>query len=123
MSNPRGLRRWGCSVPAQPGEVDHAYCGRARCIYDSFKDKFDDDWFGVLDSLKVDQLRDKLDRDLHEQGVFQQCFQLLPFFQNILVKLGKDGVLLVSLCTSVEDYKSIPTTSEYRPSYIRTAWA
>lgn len=90
-------------------------------LYETFGDKFDDDWFGVLDSLKVDQLRDRLDRSLYEFGVFQQCFQLLPFFQNILVKLGKDGVLLVSLCTTVEDYKSIPTTSTYRPKYIQTS--
>lgn len=90
-------------------------------IYETFTSKFDDDWFGVLDSLKVDQLRDRLDKKLYDQGVFQQCFQLLPYFQNILVKLGKDGVLLVSLCTTVEDYKSIPTASVYKPGYIKTS--
>lgn len=87
-------------------------------IYDSMKDKFDDEWFGVLDAMKVDQIRERLDKKWYDKGVYQQCFQLLPFFQNILVKLGKDGVLLVSLCSTVEDYKSIPTTSPYRPKSI-----
>ncbi|CAX43273.1 indigoidine synthase A-like protein, putative [Candida dubliniensis CD36] len=87
-------------------------------IHESMRDKFDDEWFGVLDAMQVDQIRDRLDKRWYDKGVYQQCFQLLPFFQNILVKLGKDGVLLVSLCTTVEDYRSIPTTSPYRPKSI-----
>ncbi|CAI5758344.1 unnamed protein product [Candida verbasci] len=66
-------------------------------IYESMKHKFDiDEWFPIIDSIKPDY--NKLDAKLLEKGVFQQCFSLLPFFQNILVKLGGDGVLLVSLC-------------------------
>ncbi|EGW31887.1 uncharacterized protein SPAPADRAFT_72581 [Spathaspora passalidarum NRRL Y-27907] len=102
-------------------------------IYESFQSKgyFNDldNWFPVLDSFNINSnFRDKLDRintptikDLLAQGVFQQCFHLLPYFQNILVKLGDKGVILISLSTTIDDYKSIPTTSQYRPEILLTS--
>lgn len=104
-------------------------------IYESFHSQamFDDydGWFPVLDSLginsdfriKYEALANKypIVQDLITKGVFQQSFQLLPYLPNILVKLGESGVLLFSISTSVDDYRSIPTTSEYRPEFVLTS--
>lgn len=79
-----------------------------------------DHWFPVLDAMNIDaSMREsltKLDASLYSRGVFQQAFHLLPFFQNILVKLGDRGVMLISLVINHKDLKSIPTTSTYKPS-------
>ena len=83
-----------------------------------------DHWFPVVDAMGVDSImREKLlnldkkhNLKLWEAGVFQQSFHMLPYFQNILVKLGDKGVLLFSLVTNLDDLKSIPTTSVYRPT-------
>lgn len=102
-------------------------------IYESFRNngQFEDldNWFPVLDALNIDTIfREKLDKirnpviqSLLAQGIFQQCLHLIPYFQNILVKLGDKGVILISICTSIDDYKSIPTTSPYRPELIITS--
>lgn len=79
-----------------------------------------DHWFPILDAMNINaSMRDKLiklDAELFAKGVFQQCFHLLPFFQNLLVKLGQRGVMLFSLVTNHKDLKSIPTTSQYKPT-------
>ncbi|KAK6459801.1 uncharacterized protein RJT20DRAFT_23252 [Scheffersomyces xylosifermentans] len=106
-------------------------------IYASFQttEKFDDydEWFPALDVLGINSVfREKLNtmsninkhpvlKELLNGGAVQQSFQLLPYFQNILIKLGEDGVLLVSLSENVKDYKSIPTTSSYKPSFTITS--
>lgn len=81
-----------------------------------------DHWFPILDAMNINaSMRDKLvkfDPKLYARGVFLQCFHLLPFFQNILVKLGNRGVMLFSLVTNHKDLKSIPTTSQYKPTSI-----
>ncbi|KAI5952485.1 hypothetical protein KGF54_003352 [Candida jiufengensis] len=96
-------------------------------LFESFTtaQKFElDYWFPVLDSMNINStFREKLAsikelKDLHQKGIFQQCFHLLPFFQNILVKLGSKGCLLVSLVINHSDLKSIPTTSTYKPSRV-----
>ncbi|KAI3402873.2 hypothetical protein KGF56_004334 [Candida oxycetoniae] len=82
-----------------------------------------ENWFPIIDAMNIDfQMREKLMRfdsknkfNFQSSGVFQQCFHLLPYFQNIIVKLGSRGVLLVSLVTNLQDLKSIPTTSKYKP--------
>ncbi|EAZ63639.2 hypothetical protein PICST_51621, partial [Scheffersomyces stipitis CBS 6054] len=104
-----------------------------EAIHASFynNDKYDDydEWFPVLDSLGVDSFfRDKLNllaskrfpvlKDLMDRGTLQQSFQLVPFFQNILIKIGSKGAIMVSLSENVNDYKSIPTTSKYKPAFI-----
>ncbi|CUM66797.1 uncharacterized protein PRCAT00004479001 [Priceomyces carsonii] len=96
-------------------------------IFESFQSKgfFDDydEWFPVIDSLGVDtQFREKLLsknvlKPLISDGILQQAINLLPYFQNVLIKLGKQGVLLVSISENVEDFASIPTTSKYKPDF------
>lgn len=99
----------------------------------SRRELFDDydDWFPALDSLGIDsQFREKLAvhakkhdvlQLLLDQGVVQQCLQLVPYIPNIAVKLGKKGVVLVKLSTDVDSYKSIPTTSPHAPAFIYTS--
>lgn len=100
-------------------------------IHDSFaKREFFDDydsWFPLLDLLGIDsQFREKMSsmalknkamKTILEEGVVQRAVQLLPYIPNILVKLGPQGCVFVSLNTNVEDYKSVPTTSRFRPSF------
>ncbi|KAG7826975.1 hypothetical protein KL920_004973 [Ogataea angusta] len=63
-------------------------------------------WFNVLDSLNIGSaLRNKLEkqplaRKYLEKGVLQQAFQLLPYFPAILVKDGRNGVVLVEIVGS-----------------------
>lgn len=72
-----------------------------NAIYDTLeqKEKFDDDWFEIIDSLKLDDIQRFILKhkvaDLYKQGIIQKCFRLLPFSSNILLKLGKDGVLSI----------------------------
>lgn len=101
-------------------------------IHESFSNRglFDDydHWFPLLDSLGVDStFRSKLEvskehviKDGLKLGYLQQAFQILPYIPNILLKLGSKGVLSLTLSTSVEDYKSLPTTSKYLPLFIVT---
>lgn len=100
-------------------------------IFQSFslRELFDDydNWFPVLDSLGVSAVfRDRMAnlaaknatmKYLLDEGILQQSFQLLPYFPNILVKLGARGCVLVKLSSSVADYKSVPTTSAYAPRF------
>lgn len=104
-------------------------------IYESFasRELFDDydDWFPVLDSLGINsEFRDKINnlsrrheivKTMIERGTFQQSFQLLPYIPNILVKLGEHGVILISINKNIKDFKSIPTTSKYAPTFTLTS--
>ncbi|KAG7891362.1 hypothetical protein KL906_004702 [Ogataea polymorpha] len=71
-------------------------------------------WFNVLDSLNINSaLRNRLEkqpmaRQYLEKGVLQQAFQLLPYFPAILVKDGRNGVVLVEIVGSetAEDAQS-----------------
>lgn len=106
-------------------------------IHESFEDngKFEDYdcWFPLLDLMGIDsQFRQKLDalanrpnfhvlKTILADGTFQKAFQLLPYLPNILIKLGDKGVIMVSLSTSVKSYKSIPTTSSYKPEFLITS--
>ena len=90
-------------------------------IYTSFAEsgKFEDidNWFNVLDSLGVGgDFRERLSHASHRfpliatylhQGVFQQAFQLLPFFPNILVKDGANGVMLVQITREANRVRSL----------------
>lgn len=104
-------------------------------IYETFSSRglFDDFdlWFPLLDALGVNsQFRERLSISKEpaikqgiEMGYLQQAFQILPYIPNILLKLGEKGVLLLSISTDIEDYKSIPTTSQYLPKIILTTSA
>lgn len=104
-------------------------------IYQSFslRELFDDydNWFPVLDSLGIDsRFRDRMValaakngqmKYLMDHGILQQCFQLLPYIPNILVKLGARGCALIKLSGCVTDYKSIPKTSPFSPEFTITS--
>lgn len=78
-----------------------------RSIYSSFDDsgKFDlDNWFPVLDRLKIDsnlssskQKNHKGMRDLLERGIIQMASFLLPYFPKIIVKDGPNGIYIFSI--------------------------
>ncbi|GMM46318.1 hypothetical protein DAPK24_028930 [Pichia kluyveri] len=68
-----------------------------------------DGWFTVLDALGINsQLRERLvmasrkfpllEKYL-QKGVFQQAFQLLPYFPRLVIKDGSNGVLVVQIET------------------------
>lgn len=98
-----------------------------EAIYESFYNKgyFEDidNWFSLMDGFGINSaFRDKLSRNkvfkqLLENGSLQQSFKLIGYFQNILLKLGDRGVVLISITLNANDYKSIPTVSPYKPKY------
>lgn len=61
------------------------------------------DWWQVIDSLGIPssgirrQLALATNNQLVDQGIPQQCIQLLPFIPTMIVKLGSAGVLLVQI--------------------------
>nr|POE93299.1 pseudouridine-metabolizing bifunctional protein [Quercus suber] len=61
------------------------------------------DWWAVIDALGIPssgartQLAMATSNDLVDQGIPQQCIQLLPFLPCIATKLGAQGVLLTQL--------------------------
>lgn len=84
-------------------------------IHSSFVNngKFEDidNWFNILDSIGASEIREQLIylSNKHpiitqyiQRGVFQQAFQLLPYFPNILIKDGANGVLLIEICKDGE---------------------
>ncbi|KAK6205678.1 uncharacterized protein RJT21DRAFT_17794 [Scheffersomyces amazonensis] len=108
-----------------------------EAIHASFADNnyFDDfdNWFPLLDSLGINSdFREKLNAisrkqeytvlaDMIAQGTLQRSFQILPYVQNMLIKLGDRGVIFLSISESIDDYKSIPTTSPYKPKFTLTS--
>ncbi|KAG0683744.1 hypothetical protein C6P40_004896 [Pichia californica] len=88
-------------------------------IHESFKKqgKFDDidSWFNVLDSIGASEAMSQLVHSYNKfsliskyinLGIFQQAFQLLPYFPNIIIKDGSNGVLLVQICQNADDARS-----------------
>lgn len=84
-------------------------------IHSSFVNngKFEDidNWFNILDSIGASEIREQLIylsnkhpiiKEYIQKGVFQQAFQLLPYFPNILIKDGANGVLLIEICKNGE---------------------
>lgn len=98
----------------------HKSLGR-REFFDDY-----DSWFPLLDLLGMNSnFREKMAatalkvpamKKLLDEGVIQQAVQILPYIPNILVKLGAYGCVFISINTNVNDYKSIPTTSQYLPT-------
>lgn len=99
----------------------HSSLGR-REFFDDY-----DSWFPLLDLLGMTAifrekmaalaLKNPVMKKLLDEGVIQQAVQILPYIPNILVKLGAHGCVLISLNMNVNDYKSIPTTSQYMPTF------
>ena len=77
-----------------------------KAIYNAARDATileSEQWWTVIDSFGLsgarsqDRLISVAGRELVEQGIPQQCIQLLPFIPNLVVKLGRKGCLLASL--------------------------
>lgn len=81
------------------------------------RELFDDEWFEIIDSLELHRIRDILKggmiKKLYDEGIVQKAFKLLPFFNNIIIKLGKDGVL----CLGNSQSQFLKTKSQF-PFYI-----
>lgn len=73
-------------------------------IFETFHEtgKFDtEEWFAQLDQYQFNditnlQLPAKI-KQLYNEGYIQKCFRLLPYFSNILLKLGSEGVLSIGI--------------------------
>jgi len=83
-------------------------------MFESFHEnaKFQDldTWFPVIDSLKIDKLRDKLERctaklpylqHYIENGLFQEAFRILPYAPNMFIKDGANGVFCIHLTDDI----------------------
>lgn len=73
------------------------------------------DSFGLSGSSSRDRLSATLGHDLVEQGIPQQCIQLLPFIPNLVTKLGPKGCLVTSLLKQDDERLRSP---EYAPYII-----
>ncbi|KAM3164037.1 PfkB domain-containing protein [Lachancea thermotolerans] len=85
-------------------------------IFEAFKEanKFDvNKWFPVLDSLQIDAALKKLRsgenpavmQQLTKKGILQMACYLLPYFPNILIKDGANGLFLVTVKDCMSDIK------------------
>ena len=73
------------------------------------------DSFGLSGSSSRDRLSALVGNGLVEQGIPQQCIQLLPFIPNLVMKLGGKGCLVASLLKRGDDRLRNP---EYAPYII-----
>jgi len=84
-----------------------------NCLFDAYQNE----WFPVVDSLGLDyNVRHALDREferndylrpLLEQGFLTKTFRLLPFFNNIIVKDGKNGIIVFQIITDCDKYDNL----------------
>lgn len=102
--------------PETPIELITPTLEELNAIYQSFvkaEHLMDiDNWFSVLDTIGVGrELREQLDRasfknpllkDYLKRGVFQQAFQLLPYFPTLVIKDGANGILVIQITNDAE---------------------
>ena len=78
-----------------------------------------EDWFEVIDSFglpssgSTPKLVSMTNKSLVDQGVPQQCIQLLPFIPCILTTLGEEGVLMTMLLRPGDDRLSSGDSAPY----------
>lgn len=73
------------------------------------------DSFGFSSASSRDRLVAVAGHDLVQEGIPQQCIQLLPFIPNLVIKLGRKGCLLASLLKRTDERLTSP---EYAPYII-----
>ena len=71
------------------------------------------DSFGLSGAASRDRLVSVAGRELVEQGVPQQCIQLLPFVPNLVTKLGRKGCLLASLLRGDDERLTRPENAPF----------
>lgn len=96
-------------------------------LFESFQSsaKFDDfeNWFPMVDSLGLDNpFRQYLEKSHYvfkeglEEGFLQKCFRLLPYFNNILLKLGSKGIMRLAISSDAESSASLVSNSTFQPT-------
>ena len=71
------------------------------------------DSFGLPSSGSTPKLVSMTNKSLVDQGVPQQCIQLLPFIPCILTTLGEEGVLMTMLLRPGDDRLSSADSAPY----------
>ncbi|KPI39370.1 Pseudouridine-metabolizing bifunctional protein [Cyphellophora attinorum] len=71
------------------------------------------DSFGLSSSGTREKFAHIASSALVEQGIPQQCMQLLPFVPNIVTKLGSEGVLLAQVIRENDPRLRDPDSSQY----------
>lgn len=71
------------------------------------------DSFGLSGSSSRDRLSAIVGHELVEQGIPQQCVQLLPFIPNLVTKLGSKGCLVASLLKRDDERLRNPEFAPY----------
>lgn len=104
------------SIYSSFSSVGHFNNYKCRSVLDSigFDSKFQE-------KLSMMGSKNKIVQDVLDDGCLLQCFQLLPFLPNILLKLGSRGALYIKLSTNVDDDISNPATSQYGPEFVVTS--
>lgn len=91
-------------------------------IYESARDTLmfeSEAWWKVIDSFGFtgaasrDRLVAVAGSDLVEQGIPQQCIQLLPFIPNLVTKLGHKGSLLTTLLSQRDEKLTDPEHARF----------
>lgn len=71
------------------------------------------DSFGLMSSTTRDKFTAVTSAELVDQGIPQQCMQLLPYIPNIVTKLGPGGCLLTQLIRDNDPRIRDPDASRY----------
>jgi len=78
-----------------------------------------DRWWDVIDNFGMastgsrERLISITSRELVDQGLPQQCLQLLPFIPNMVTKLGRQGCLLATLLRRGDERLTRPDCAPY----------
>jgi pseudouridine-5'-phosphate glycosidase/pseudouridine kinase len=78
-----------------------------------------DAWFRVVDDMGIPSsgVRNRFvqltSTELVDEGIPQQCIQLLPFMPTILAKLGSEGVLMAALLSPDDERLTLPEHAPY----------
>ncbi|KIX06008.1 uncharacterized protein Z518_03982 [Rhinocladiella mackenziei CBS 650.93] len=91
-------------------------------IYNAARDALmfeSEQWWRVIDSLGLSgtdprhRLTSVAGRELVDEGIPQQCIQLLPFIPNLVTKLGRKGCLLACLLRHGDERLTRPENAPY----------
>jgi sugar/nucleoside kinase (ribokinase family) len=98
----------------------HAYASSSSTSLGNNPHHFSrEDWWNVINAFGIPDTgaRAKLclatSQSIVDQGIPQQCLQLLPFFPTIAAKLGRQGVLLVQILPAGDSRLQKPECAEF----------
>lgn len=116
--------------PLSPFELVTPTVEELSVIFEAFSQqgKFDDidNWFSVLDYIGIDsEFRERLTQASHKyplieqylvKGVYQQAFQLLPYFPVLLIKDGANGLMLIEITKEAKE--AAENVSKYNYKFV-----